>query len=104
MLRIQLVYNENILDVLQTVVFQLDTEKLYLIIKSLNPEFQNVIEFCHESCWTTEVLDELTKNNITLCSVSYPKLPTEIVETSKIGYVRLTAGIFNAMTFSDLNL
>ena len=69
--------------------YQYSNEKLQEIIKQLNPEFNNVIEFRHISWWIPEVWNELSKNNITFCSVSHPNLPDNIIVESPIIYVRL---------------
>lgn len=69
--------------------YQYSKEKLQEIIKQLNPEFNNVIEFRHKSWWIPEVWNELSNNNITFCSVSHPTLPnTVFMEFSNI-YIRL---------------
>lgn len=64
-------------------------ERLEFIISKLNLQFKNVIEFRHESWWIPEVVNELGKNNITLCSVSHPQLPDTIFNDSPLIYVRL---------------
>lgn len=69
--------------------FAYSPEKLELILSSLNPNFKNVIEFRNESWWKQEVYDELEKNNVIFCNVSYPKLPDTIIATSTTGYIRL---------------
>jgi uncharacterized protein YecE (DUF72 family) len=69
--------------------FSYTEERLDLILSSLNPEFRNVIEFRNESWWHDDVYAALAKNNITFCTVNYPKLPTNVVDTTQTGYVRL---------------
>ena len=64
-------------------------EKLSLIVNSMNLDLKNVIEFRHESWWNQNVFDVLSKNNITFCNVNYPKLPTAIIQTTALGYIRL---------------
>jgi len=68
--------------------FHFDMEKLNNIIEQVNPEFKNVIEFRHKSWWNQEVYDKLKENNIAFCSVSAPKLPDDLIITSKITYIR----------------
>lgn len=63
-------------------------EKLLLIISQLDVEYQNVVEFRHESWWIPEVWGKLAKNNITFCSVSHPKLPETIFTAFPIIYIR----------------
>ena len=68
--------------------FHYSEENLELIIKNLNPEFKNTIEFRHESWWKKEVFEILEKNGITFCNVSHPTLPDSVSKTSNIGYFR----------------
>lgn len=86
---------EGLKEKLGCILFQLppsyhySQEKLLFIINQLNPEFDNVIEFRHESWWIPEVSNELAKNNITLCSVSHPQLPDTIFMEYPLVYIRL---------------
>jgi len=63
-------------------------EKLENIIGSLNYEFENVIEFRHESWWNEEVWNSFKENKITFCSVSHPDLPKTIFKDFPLVYVR----------------
>lgn len=64
-------------------------EKLLFIISQLDLEFDNVIEFRHQSWWIPEVWNELSKNNITFCSVSHPQLSEKIFTAFPLIYIRL---------------
>lgn len=64
-------------------------EKLSLLVNAMNSDFKNVLEFRHPSWWNQNVYEVLSKNSITFCNVNYPKLPTEIIQTTSIGYIRL---------------
>jgi uncharacterized protein YecE (DUF72 family) len=64
-------------------------EKLDNIIGILNYDFQNVIEFRHESWWNPEVWNSFKENNITFCSVSHPDLPQTIFKDFPLLYIRL---------------
>ena len=68
--------------------FQYSPERLSLIVESLNLDFKNVIEFRNQTWWIEEVYEVFTENNITFCSVNYPNLPTDIIQTNEIGYLR----------------
>ena len=68
--------------------YKYSAENLELIIKNLNSEFKNVIEFRHESWWIPEVWNAFLVNNITFCSVSYPNLPKTIFTNFPLVYVR----------------
>jgi len=89
-----MVSSEGLAGKLGCVLFQLppgfdySASGLELIVNSLNPEFKNVVEFRNQSWWIPEVFDALKQRNITFCSVNYPKLPSDIMVTSDIGYVR----------------
>ena len=93
--RFYAICREGLSDKLGCILFQLppsfnySEERLDLIINSLNPDFKNVVEFRNESWWRQDVCDALTKSGITFCNVNYPKLPTVIIATTNIGYVRL---------------
>jgi uncharacterized protein YecE (DUF72 family) len=63
-------------------------EKLLLIVQSLDPNFNNVVEFRHESWWIPAVWNELSKSNITFCSVSHPQLPETIFTEFPVIYIR----------------
>lgn len=86
---------EGLKDKLGCVLFQLppsfsySPERLEAVIVAANPEFTNVVEFRHESWWRQDVMGTLGNNNITFCSVNYPKLPTAVIKTTQTGYVRL---------------
>lgn len=69
--------------------YHYDAEKLEHIISKLDPKFKNVIEFRHESWWTPEAVTKLANHNITMCSVSHPKLPETVFTESKLVFVRL---------------
>jgi len=68
--------------------YQYSPEKLLFIIKNLDLNFQNCIEFRHSSWWIPEVWDQLSKNNITFCSVSHPQLPETIFTQFPNIYIR----------------
>ena len=83
--------------------YNYEQDRLQLIIAALDSGFKNVIEFRHESWWIPEVWEELAKNNITFCSVSYLKLPTTIFTDAQIVYIRLhgTPSLFYSAYSSD---
>ena len=64
-------------------------EKLTLIIESVNPSFQNVFEFRHESWWNEHVFAEFKKHGLIFCGSSFPNLPDEVIQTSQKLYYRL---------------
>ena len=69
--------------------FKYSAETLELILKSMKPQFKNVVEFRHISWWNKEVYDALEEYNIIFCSVSLPQLPEDIIVTNSTAYFRL---------------
>jgi uncharacterized protein YecE (DUF72 family) len=68
--------------------FSYTTERLSLIVKSVYPEYKNVIEFRHPSWWKPTVFREFKKGNITFCSIDYPGLDNSAVVTNNLAYYR----------------
>jgi len=66
----------------------LDLDLLKNFLSVLSQDYKNVIEFRHQSWYTEEVYELLKDHKVTLCTVSSPKLPELIVETSDISYFR----------------
>ncbi len=65
-----------------------DYNKLQNIIGQLDLDKKNVLEFRHISWFNEDVYSELEKNGITFCTVSHPKFPDDIVNTSGEIYIR----------------
>lgn len=68
--------------------FKYSSENLEAVIKNLDKTFKNVIEFRHLSWWNEDVYKKMKENNIIFCSVSAPKLPEDIIQTTKDIYIR----------------
>ena len=89
------VAREGLRDKLGCVLFQLppsftySPERLETVIMAANSEFNNVVEFRHESWWLEDVIKILSVNNITFSSVNYPMLPTAVMKTTQTGYIRM---------------
>jgi uncharacterized protein YecE (DUF72 family) len=72
---------EGLKEKLGPVLFQLppraryQPERLERILEQLDPSFQNVLEFRHESWWCTEVYDALAEHGVIFCGMSHPELP-----------------------------
>jgi len=79
---------------LECILFQLPPDLAYSpqvltnLVKSLDNNFKNVIEFRNSSWWNKEVYDALKEKNIIFCSISFPDLPDVFVETSDTAYIR----------------
>jgi uncharacterized protein YecE (DUF72 family) len=71
---------EGIKEKLACVLFQMppkfaySPEQLQKLISAADPNFHNVVEFRDESWWRKDVQDELRKNSIGFCGVSFPKI------------------------------
>lgn len=68
--------------------FHYAEDKLERIINSLDPSFNNVMEFRHASWWNTTVFEQLSAHGISFCGMSHPSLPDELVQTSALLYYR----------------
>lgn len=85
--------NNGLQEKLGPVLFQLpprlayDEERLERIIDNLNPSFNNVVEFRHETWWRDDVYKALADHNIAFCGMSHPTLPDDvIINTSNVYY------------------
>lgn len=80
---------------LACVLFQLPPQFSYSeqgldkILRQTDPSFHNVIEFRNESWWRGDVRSLLTKQGISFCGVSFPKIPyDEAVVNTPLSYYR----------------
>lgn len=71
--------------------FQISEKKLEKILKTVNADYLNVVEFRHNSWWIPEVFAALKTKNIVLSGVSIPKeIPYEfIINNDEFAYYRL---------------
>ena len=85
---------EGLKEKLGPVLFQLpprthyEPERLERILNQLDPSFQNVLEFRHESWWREEVYVALARKGVTFCGMSHPDLPDTIPPGAPILYYR----------------
>ena len=63
--------------------------RLKSIVSQLDPAYRNTIEFRHKSWWRDSVYRHLGEAGLIFCSVSAPRLPDDLVQTSDVLYVRL---------------
>ncbi len=73
----------------------LNLELLQDFLKTLAPDYKNVIEFRHDSWYDEKAFDLLRTHSVTFCTVSSAKVPRTAVETSSTAYFRfhgLTGG------------
>ncbi|MEH6407962.1 MAG: DUF72 domain-containing protein [Leeuwenhoekiella sp.] len=65
-----------------------DDKLLLNFCERLDIKNKNVIEFRHNSWFNTEVYEILKMSDISICSISSPMFPEEMIVTSNTGYVR----------------
>jgi len=69
--------------------FDYNEERLALLLKNLNPKFQNVVEFRHISWFSDEIYHKLGNANIIFSGQSYPSaLPDQIIKNTSSIYYR----------------
>lgn len=68
--------------------YQFTEERLQLLIESMDPSFDNVIEFRHVSWWTKQVQSALGDKKISFCGISHPSLPDEAIVNTGLVYYR----------------
>lgn len=68
--------------------FNYTKERLDKIVKSLDKDFKNVIEFRDSSWWKPVVFNRLKKEGLIFCGLDYPDLPNDPLVTNKITYYR----------------
>jgi uncharacterized protein YecE (DUF72 family) len=68
--------------------FHYSAARLRAILRQLDPMQRNVVEFRHHSWWNATVWTAFRRHGAILCSVSAPRLPTDLVKTSNEIYVR----------------
>lgn len=79
---------------LGSVLFQLPgrtvytEERLHRIINSLDPGFNNVLEFRHPSWWKENVYKLLGKHKVSFCGMSHPDLPEDVIQNTPVVYYR----------------
>jgi uncharacterized protein YecE (DUF72 family) len=79
---------------LGAVLFQLpgkiiySEETLQRILQSLDPGFTNVVEFRHNSWWTSHVYEQMASRSVIFCGVSHPQLPNEMIQNNPTIYYR----------------
>jgi uncharacterized protein YecE (DUF72 family) len=62
--------------------------RLKAVVSQLDPQYRNAVEFRHKSWWQPAVYRAFRKAGLIFCSVSGPRMPEELVQTSDVLYVR----------------
>ncbi len=63
--------------------------RLQSIIRQLDPQFRNAVEFRHSSWWRDSVYRQFRERRLSFCTVSAPRIPSALVKTSDVLYLRL---------------
>ncbi|WP_100074078.1 DUF72 domain-containing protein [Chryseobacterium camelliae] len=71
--------------------FRNTPQNMDLILKTVDDQYLNVVEFRHESWWTDEVFNMLAEHDIVVSGVSFPgNLPEEVISNHpEVLYYRL---------------
>lgn len=89
------IINNGLAEKLACVLFQLPPsfsytpERLEMVLRNIEHNSRNVIEFRHISWWQEEVYAAFREAGLTFCSVSFPGLPETIIQTSHVCYTRM---------------
>jgi uncharacterized protein YecE (DUF72 family) len=68
--------------------FHYTAARLKRILRQLDPNRRNVVEFRHSSWWIDEVFRAFRESGVLFCSCSAPRLPEQLVKTADDVYIR----------------
>jgi uncharacterized protein YecE (DUF72 family) len=68
--------------------YRFTQSRLRSIITQLDPKFPNAVEFRHKSWWRKRVYRAFQERGLTFCSVSSPRLPSDLIRTNERIYLR----------------
>jgi len=63
--------------------------RLASILRQLDPQYRNAVEFRHRSWWRESVYRRFRERGLSFCTVSAPRLPDDLIRTSEVIYARL---------------
>lgn len=63
--------------------------RLESLVRQLDPQHRNVVEFRHKSWWRDSVYRAFTERGLIFCTVSAPRIPDGLIKTNDTIYVRL---------------
>lgn len=69
--------------------YSFSEERLEDILKNVPHHPHNVIELRHVSWWNEKVFAAFKENHLTFCSVSFPNLPEDNINSGKVFYKRM---------------
>lgn len=68
--------------------YKYTASRLKSIVTQLDPALRIAVEFRHKSWWRQAVYRAFERRGLAFCSVSSPRLPSELIKTSEIIYIR----------------
>jgi uncharacterized protein YecE (DUF72 family) len=68
--------------------FKFSQENLDNILKSVPLKPSSVIEFRDPSWWNDTTYKTLEENNLTFCNNDYPGMPSKLIQTKEVFYMR----------------
>ncbi|WP_299227950.1 DUF72 domain-containing protein [Sulfurihydrogenibium sp.] len=80
--------------------FKYSEDNLEKILSQIDKRYKNAIEFRHKSWWNQEVYDAFRKENLIFCSISAPKLPEKLIQTSTDLYIRFHGKVWYNYQYS----
>lgn len=69
--------------------FSFTAEHIRRIVDSVDPSFENIVEFRHISWWDKEAFRILGENNIAFCGMSHPDFPDQLIANTNHFYYRM---------------
>lgn len=84
--------------------FIFNEERLESLLANLNPSYENVVEFRHQSWWNSKVFEALSHINTTFCSVSGLDVPDDLIALKGRAYIRFHGDPHYSSSYSDKDL
>jgi uncharacterized protein YecE (DUF72 family) len=81
--------------------FHFTAHNLEQILTHLDPIYKNVLEFRHASWWCPEAVSTLQENHLTFCTVSGLDVPTDLMLTQGVAYIRFHGDSSYAASYSE---
>lgn len=84
--------------------FIFNGEHLERLLLALDPAYEKVVEFRHESWWNEQVFEALSAANTTFCTVSGFEVPEDLIVLKKRAYIRFHGDPSYALPYSEEDL
>lgn len=69
--------------------FSCTDEHIQRILDSVDPSFENVVEFRHTSWWNDNAIKTLGEHKIAFCGMSHPDFPDDLIGNTSHLYYRM---------------